>query len=136
VPKILISVVDDDDSVRQAISGLIESFGFAVEVCSSAEDFLRSPYMSETSCLLLDVHMPGMNGLQLQGNLAELGHRIPIIFFTAYRNEETRVRALQAGAVDFLYKPFSDEVLLQAIRSALRWKGGNQQPQRHPQTPC
>jgi FixJ family two-component response regulator len=118
--KNLISVVDDDESVRRTTTLLIESFGFRAAAFASAESFLRSGQLHDTSCLIVDVQMPGMNGLQLQSHLAAAGCGIPIVFITAYDDKESRQRALQAGAVAFLGKPFGDEHLLQTIRSALR----------------
>ncbi len=121
----LISVVDDDESIRRTTTLLIESFGFRAAAFESAEGFLRSGQLHDTSCLIVDVQMPGMNGLQLQSHLAAEGCGVPIIFITAYDNKESRRRAMQAGAVAFLAKPFSDEQLLQTIRSTLRPdKGG------------
>ena len=99
---------------------LIESFGFRATAFESAESFLKSGLLHETSCLIIDIQMPGMNGLQLQSRLATLGYKIPIIFITAHDNKESRQQALQAGAVAFLGKPFSDDILLQIIRAALR----------------
>ena len=118
--KNLISVVDDDESVRRTTTRLIESFGFRATAFESAESLLSSGQLNDTSCLVVDVQMPGMNGLQLQSYLAACGCGIPIIFITAYNDRESRLRAMQAGAVAFLGKPFSDEHLLQTIRSALR----------------
>jgi FixJ family two-component response regulator len=120
VTENLISVVDDDESVRRTTTLLIESFGFRAATFESAETFLRSGHLHDTSCLIVDVHMPGMNGLQLQSHLAAEGCGIPIIFITAYESNDSRQRAMQAGAAAFLGKPFSDEQLLQSIRSALR----------------
>ena len=121
----LVSVVDDDESVRRTTTLLIESFGFRAAAFESAEGFLRSGQLHDTACLIVDVQMPGMNGLQLQSHLVAEGCGIPIIFITAYDNKESRRRAIQAGAVAFLDKPFSDEQLLQTLRSALRPdKGG------------
>ena len=117
----LISVVDDDESVRRTTTLLIESFGFPAAAFESAEHFLRSGHLHDTSCLVLDVQMPGMNGLQLQSHLAAAGCGIPIIFISAYESKGSRQRAVQAGAAAFLGKPFSDEQLLQTIRSALRF---------------
>ena len=117
----LISVVDDDESVRRTTTLLIESFGFRAETFESAETFLRSGHLHDTSCLIVDVQMPGMNGLQLQSHLAAAGCGIPVIFITAYESDDSRQRAMQAGAAAFLGKPFSDEQLLQTIRSALRF---------------
>jgi FixJ family two-component response regulator len=116
----LISIVDDDESVRRTTTLLIESFGFRAAAFESAEAFLSSGQLHDTSCLVVDVQMPGMNGLELQGYLAAAGHSIPIIFMTAYDSKDSRERAMQAGATGFLGKPFSDQHLLQTIRSALR----------------
>jgi FixJ family two-component response regulator len=115
----LISIVDDDQSVREATTSLLKSNGFRAEVFSSAEDFLRSRYLDETKCLILDVQMPGMNGLELQRHLASQNRRIPIVFISAHANQEVRKQAIRLGAVDFLPKPFSEEALLQAIRFAI-----------------
>jgi len=114
----LISIVDDDESVRRTTKLLVESFGYRAAVFESAESFLKSDQLYDTSCLVVDIQMPGMNGLQLQSHLAAEGCFIPIIFITAYGDQESRRRALQAGAVAFLDKPFSDEQLLKNIRSA------------------
>jgi FixJ family two-component response regulator len=122
VAKNLISIIDDDESVRRTTIRLIESFGFRAAAFESAERFLSSLHLNDASCLIVDVRMPGMNGLQLQGQLAAAGCRIPIIFITSYDDKESRQRAMQAGAVAFLGKPFTDEELLQWIRSALRQK--------------
>jgi FixJ family two-component response regulator len=121
VTENLISVVDDDESVRRTTTLLIESFGFRAAAFDSAETFLRSGQLRDTSCLIADVQMPGMNGLELQSHLAAAGCGIPIIFITAYESKDSRQRAMQAGAAAFLGKPFSDEQLLQTIRSALRF---------------
>ena len=114
----LISVVDDDESVRRTTVLLIESFGFRAEAFESAETFLRSGHLHDSSCLIVDVQMPGMDGLQLQNHLAATGCGIPIIFITAYDSKDSRQRAMQAGAAAFLGKPFSAEQLLQTIRSS------------------
>jgi len=116
----LISIIDDDESVRRTTTRLIESFGFRAAAFESAEEFLSSDHLNDASCLIVDVRMPGMNGLQLQSQLAATGSRIPIIFITAYDDKASRQRAMQAGAAAFLGKPFTDEELLQWIRSALR----------------
>ena len=116
----LISVVDDDDSVRESLRGLIRSVGFAVKVFASAEEFLNSDHLRNTHCLILDVRMPGMNGLELQRQLAASDRKIPVIFITAHGDEEVRSRALNGGAVDYLLKPFSEEALLNAIDAALK----------------
>jgi len=97
----------------------MRSLDFTVELFRSAEEFLKSSRLQEVSCLVLDVQLPGMSGLQLQSHLAERGYRIPIIFITASPNEGIRARALDAGAVDFLPKPFTEQALLKRIRSAL-----------------
>jgi FixJ family two-component response regulator len=119
VAKNLISVVDDDESIRRTTTFLIESFGFRAAAFESAESFLTSPELHDTSCLIVDVQMPGTNGLQLQSALAAAGYGIPIIFITAHDNKDSRRQAMQAGAVAFLGKPFNDEELLQTIRLAL-----------------
>jgi FixJ family two-component response regulator len=115
----LISVVDDDESIRRTTTFLIESFGFRAAAFESAGNFLKSGQLHDTSCLIVDVQMPGMNGLELQSELAAAGYDIPIIFITAYDNKVSRRQAMQAGAAAFLGKPFSDEQLLQTVRSAL-----------------
>jgi FixJ family two-component response regulator len=115
----LISIVDDDQSVREATTSLLKSNGFRAEVFSSAEDFLASSYLDETRCLILDVQMPGMNGLELQRRLASENRCIPIIFISAHDNQEVRKQANRSGAIDFLPKPFSEEALLRAICTAL-----------------
>ena len=118
----LISVVDDDDSVRESLSGLIRSVGLGVMVFASAEEFLNSNHLSDTNCLILDVRMPGMNGLELQRRLAASHRSIPVIFITAHGDEEARVRALNGGAVEYLLKPFSEDALLKGIDKALKPK--------------
>jgi FixJ family two-component response regulator len=121
----LIAVVDDDEAIREAVQSLLRSVGLRAAVFASAEDFLRSGQLQATACLIIDVRMPGMSGLELQRQLAAAKCPMPIVFITAHGDEEARARALQAGAVDFLYKPFSDEVLLRAVRAALQssWEG-------------
>ena len=123
----MLSVVDDDASVRKATGRLIKSFGFTVEVFASGEEFLLFGNLRNTACLVLDVQMPGMSGLQLQSHLAGAGYRIPIIFITAYPDETTREQALDAGAVDFLNKPFGEEALLNGIRLGLKLSEGDPQ---------
>jgi FixJ family two-component response regulator len=119
----LISIVDDDESVRRTTKLLVESFGYRAVVFESAESFLKSSQLYETTCLVVDVQMPGMNGLQLQSQLAAAGHSIPIIFITAYGDKESCRLAMQAGAAAFMDKPFSDEQLLKNIRSAFSLDG-------------
>ena len=116
----LISIVDDDDSVRESLSGLIRSVGFKAVVFASAEEFLNSGQLRNTDCLILDVRMSGMNGLELQRQLGASHCEIPIIFITAHGDEEVRSRALNGGAVEYLLKPFSEEALLKAIDVALK----------------
>ena len=120
MPRNLISVVDDDESVRRTTKLLIESFGYRAAVYESAEVFLRSRKLHDTLCLIVDVQMPGIGGLELQSQLAAKDCSIPIIFITAYRNETSLQQAMQAGAVAFRDKPFSDEQLLKNIPSALK----------------
>jgi FixJ family two-component response regulator len=115
----LIAIVDDDELVSAATGALIETFGFATRTFTSAEAFLDSDCVAKTSCLVSDVHMPGINGLQLQRKLANSGHRIPVIFITAYQHEHLRKRALKAGAICYLNKPFDPTVLFNCIRSAI-----------------
>jgi FixJ family two-component response regulator len=115
----LISIVDDDESIRRTTKFLIESFGFRAAAFESAENFLESELLCDTSCVLVDIQMPSMNGLELQSQLAARGVDTPIIFITVYDNEELRGRAVQAGAVAFLEKPFDDEELFRTISMAL-----------------
>ncbi len=116
----LISVVDDDDSVRRSISRLMKSAGFRAENFASAEDFLSSGRAKDSACLILDVQMPGMDGLQLQRHLGTAGYRIPIIFITGHSDEKKQAQAIQAGAVRFLRKPVNEEDLFDGIRLALK----------------
>ncbi|MCI0660346.1 MAG: response regulator [Acidobacteria bacterium] len=118
-----ISVVDDDNSVRKSLQGLIRSVGFAVNVFVSAEEFLKSEHLHSTDCLILDMRMPGMNGLELQRQLVAGNRKIPVIFIKALGDESVRFQTLKAGAVDYLLKPFSEEALLKAINAALSSKG-------------
>jgi FixJ family two-component response regulator len=118
-----ISIVDDDKSIREAIKSLLESLGFRAEVFASAEDFLNSSRLRDTECLILDIWMPGMSGLELQSTLAADDSRIPIVFISAHDDEEARTRALKAGAIDFLRKPFHEDALLNGIHSALDQHG-------------
>jgi FixJ family two-component response regulator len=113
-------IVDDDGSMRRAARRLIKSSGFAVETFASAEDFLASGRLDATACLVLDVQMPGLNGLELQSRLISDGHQIPTIFITAFDDENVRAQALGAGAVGFLVKPFEEADLLNGINLALQ----------------
>jgi FixJ family two-component response regulator len=115
----LISCIDDDASVCEAMKGLLKAFGFAAETYSSAEEFLESDRLDDTSCLITDVQLGGMSGLQLQVRLAESGYGIPVIVMTAFPDDRVRGQALSAGAVSFLSKPVTKEELLTCIRSAL-----------------
>jgi FixJ family two-component response regulator len=116
----LVSVVDDDESVRESLPDLLRQFGFAAEAFSSAESFLASDVVSETSCLLLDVAMPGMSGPDLQQELTRRLQTIPIVFITAQGDTTLHPRLLARGAVECLFKPFSEAALLNAVRAALR----------------
>jgi FixJ family two-component response regulator len=117
--RLLISVVDDDESVRESLPDLLGEFGFAAQVFSSAEEFLASDFVLQTECLILDVAMPGMTGPDLQRELARRGEKIPIVFITAHTSEAVRPRLLRQGAVECLFKPFTDTALLDALNVAL-----------------
>ena len=116
----LLSIIDDDESVRESLPDLLREFGFAARAFSSAEEFLSSDSVGQTKCLILDVAMPGMTGLDLQKELRRLGQEIPVIFITAQKDETIRQQALKQGAVNFLYKPFSDTALLEALNAAVQ----------------
>jgi|SRR5579863_6024073 FixJ family two-component response regulator len=118
--KLLSVVVDDDESVRESLPDLLREFGFAARAYSSAEEFLSSDCIDETSCLILDIAMPGMSGPELHEELKHRGQEIPIIFITGQRDGDIRPRVLKQGAAALLLKPFSDEALLAAIKTALR----------------
>jgi FixJ family two-component response regulator len=117
--RALIAIVDDDEDVREAIRGLMRAMGFAAEAFSSAEEFLRSSGMDRTGCLIADVNMPGMSGLELCRRLLERGHAMPTILITAYPTEEVRSLALAAGVIKFLTKPFAEAELVDGVRIAL-----------------
>jgi len=117
-PK-LVAIVDDDELIRGALHGLMKEAGFPALAFASAEEFLNSGQQEHTACLIADIRMPGMSGLDLQSRLNERQYRIPIIFITALGDEKMRMQALRAGAVEFLTKPFDDEVLLDSVRAAL-----------------
>ena len=117
--KLLVGVVDDDSLMRDSTVRLLRSFGFRVEAFASAKEFENSGYLEETACLVLDVRMPEIGGLELQRRLTVNNHRIPIIFITAYDTDDICSQAFRAGAAGFLGKPFSQQSLLQAVRSAL-----------------
>jgi FixJ family two-component response regulator len=122
----LICVVDDDESVRESLPDLLREFGFAVEAFSSAKDFLASDVVSRASCLILDVAMPEMSGPDLQIELRRLGRSVPIVFITAHVDDKVRPRVLAQGAVECLFKPFSQTALLAALEAAIT-SGGSLQ---------
>jgi FixJ family two-component response regulator len=115
----LVAIVDDDDSMRSALEGLLQAVGLPAQAFASAEDFLNSGQQSRIACLIADIRMPGMSGLELQAKLNAERCRIPIIFITAHGDAKMRMQALRAGAVEFLAKPFDDEALLESVRAAL-----------------
>ena len=118
--RALVSVVDDDESVRDSLPDLLKELGFEARAFASGDEFLSSDCVSGTRCLILDVAMPGMTGLDVQRELGLRGRKIPIIFITALKNEAVRTKAFKQGAAGFLLKPFSDTALLSAIEAALR----------------
>lgn len=122
IARPLVSVVDDDESVRESLPHLLRQFGFAAQAFSSAEDFLASAFVGETRCLILDIAMPGMSGPALQAELSRGRQTIPIVFITAHADEAVRPRVLEAGAVECLFKPFSAAALRAAVDAALRVK--------------
>jgi FixJ family two-component response regulator len=115
----LVAIVDDDDSVRGALQGLMKAVGLPARSFASAEEFLDSGKQYETGCLIADIRMPGMSGLELQRKLNADGCKIPTIFITAHGEEKMRMQALRAGAVEFIAKPFDDEALVASVRAAL-----------------
>jgi FixJ family two-component response regulator len=117
--RTMVAIVDDDDSVRSALQGLMKEAGLPAVTFASAEEFLQSGKQGQTACLISDIRMPGMSGLELQARLNTERRRIPIIFITAHGEEDMRLQALRAGAVEFLAKPFDDEILLDSVRAAL-----------------
>ena len=118
----LLSVIDDDEMLRESLPELLREFGFAARAFSSGQEFLSSKYVDETRCLILDVAMPEMSGLDLQQELKRRGQAIPIIFISGHKDEDIRKQAFRQGAVTFLYKPFSDSDLLEAVNAALDGK--------------
>ena len=116
----VISIVDDDKSVREATSALVRSLGFVAATFASAEDFLESDHVDDTSCLITDVQMPGLSGVELQSHLIAQGRHMPIIGVTAYPEESIRAQMLSAGAIGFLSKPFDDECLIDCLSTALK----------------
>lgn len=120
IEHLLVSVVDDDESVRESLPDLVREFGFAARAFSSAEEFLTSDCVERTRCLILDVSMPGMSGPDLQQELRRQRKEIPIVFITAQRDENVRSRLIEQGAVECLFKPFSEDALQEALNAALR----------------
>ena len=120
ITRSLVSVVDDDESVRESLPDLLREFGYAARTFSSAEEFLASDCVDQTRCLMLDIGMPGMTGPDLQRELKLRRQQIPIVFITAHRDEAIRTRVLEEGAVECLFKPFSDTAVLEALNTALQ----------------
>jgi FixJ family two-component response regulator len=116
----MVAIVDDDDLVRTALQGLLKSDGLLAQAFSSAEEFLRSGHQHDTGCLITDIRMPGMSGLELQAQLNADHCRIPTIFITAHGDAKMRMQAMRAGAVEFLAKPFDDEALLESVRATMQ----------------
>jgi FixJ family two-component response regulator len=115
----LVCVVDDDESMREALESLLKSVGYCTAIFASAQDFLQANERNETNCLILDLRMPGMNGLELQQRLVAENSRLPIVFISANSESGEKEQALAGGAIDFLYKPFSEDSLLGAVRAAI-----------------
>ena len=115
----MVAIVDDDDLMRNALQGLLKAVGLPARTFASAEEFLQSGQQYQTACLIADIRMPGMSGLELQAKLNAERCRIPTIFITAHGDAKMRMQALRAGAVEFLAKPFDDEALLESVRAAL-----------------
>jgi FixJ family two-component response regulator len=118
----LVAIVDDDDLMRGALQGMLKSVGLPSQTFVSAEEFLNSGQQRQTACLITDIRMPGMSGLELQAKLNAAHCRIPTIFITAHGDTKMRMQALRAGAVEFLAKPFDDDALLGSVRAALESK--------------
>ncbi|MCP3469791.1 response regulator [Bradyrhizobium sp. CCGUVB1N3] len=124
--KVLVSVVDDDRFFRESMCRLMRSLGHTVDIFSSAADFLASPRLAETACLITDIHMPAMTGLELFRRLTDTGHTIPTILVTAFPNDDDRARALNNGAACYLRKPVDEERLTQCVREALKSAGSHE----------
>jgi FixJ family two-component response regulator len=120
----VVSIIDDDASVRAATNNLIRSLGYTVHVFESADAFLRSEYINDTSCVIADVQMPVMSGIELQSHLRAIGNRVPFIFITAFPEDSVRARAFKAGAIGFLTKPFDGGMLIGCLNTALEQRGG------------
>jgi FixJ family two-component response regulator len=121
----MISIIDDDASVRAAVGNLLQSLGYIAQAFESAEEFLRSDYMDRTACVIADVHMPVMSGVELLALLRDQDRRVPFIFITAFPDERIRARAFSAGALGFLTKPFDQNHLIECLEQALRLDDGN-----------
>jgi FixJ family two-component response regulator len=119
----IISIVDDDESVRRALKSLVRSLGYDTATFASAEEYLDSEALQNTTCLITDIHMPGMNGIELQKRLVKDGHPAKVIFITGFPEETLRARALEVGAVGFLRKPFDDDCLIKYLDKALEGAG-------------
>jgi len=119
----LVSVVDDDESVRESLPDLLREFGYGVQAFASGEEFLASEWVERTGCLILDIAMPGMSGPDLQRELARRGHAIPIVFITGHGDETVRPRMIERGAVECLFKPFTDAALHDALDAAFKRDG-------------
>jgi FixJ family two-component response regulator len=115
----LVAIVDDDDLMRSALQGMMKAVGWTAQAFASAEEFLKSGQQHQTACLIADIRMPGMSGLELQARLNAEHCRIPTIFITAHGDAKMRMQALRAGAVEFMAKPFDDDILLESVRAAL-----------------
>ena len=115
----MVAIVDDDDLMRSALQGMLKAVGLPAQGFASAEEFLKSGKQHQIACLIADIRMPGMSGLELQAHLNAERRKIPIIFITAHGDEKMRMQALRAGAVEFMAKPFDDEALLESVRAAL-----------------
>ena len=125
----IVAIVDDDEAVGNAIKRLMRSIGLVAQAFSSGEEFMRSPELSRTACLVVDFNMPNMSGLDLHSNLSRLGKKIPTVMITAYPSDDIRARALQAGVICYLSKPFEESELLNCIQTALdRGKGNRSAP--------
>ena len=116
----LVAIIDDDASVRATTDSLVRSLGYIVHTFASAEEFLRSNRLDDLSCVIADVQMPGMSGVELQAHLLSQGYRVPFIFFTAFPDERIRAQALRAGAICYLTKPFDGDSLVQGLQAALK----------------
>lgn len=120
----LVCIIDDDESVRDSVSDLVESLGYKTTTFASADEYLQSDHVENSSCVITDVRMPGMSGVDLQARLRASGHKTPIIFITSFPSEDIRTRVLKAGAFGFFRKPFDDDKLVECLKSALACPAG------------